>query len=121
MDIFSFANDAPYRIELSGDEVESIRTFDTANQLSLQNFDKAAILPNIQEQLSEGKSASIIDYILAITNDLYLWMYNENNILSAIDEGLKSVLEKEATDVFISGEELKNEFSKIPVIEFGPV
>ncbi|TAL58798.1 MAG: transcription-repair coupling factor [Bacteroidetes bacterium] len=118
VDIFSFANDAPFRIELAGDEVESIRTFDTANQLSLQNFDKASILPNIQEKLAEGKSTSILDYILESKSNLFVWLDNENHILSTIDEGLKSVLEKDASTLFISSEELKSEFSNVPCIEF---
>lgn len=119
VDIFSFANNSPYRIELSGDEVETIRIFDTANQLSLQNFDRASILPNIQEKLSEGKSTSILDYILESKNELFIWLDNESNILSTVDEGLKSVLEKEASALFISSSDLKEEFSRYPTIEFG--
>ena len=34
LDVFSFSNDEPYRIEFFGDEVESIRTFDVETQLS---------------------------------------------------------------------------------------
>ena len=34
VDVFSFANSDPYRIDFFGDEVESIRTFDIDNQLS---------------------------------------------------------------------------------------
>ena len=33
VDVFSFSNDAPYRIEFFGDEVDSIRTFDIETQL----------------------------------------------------------------------------------------
>lgn len=118
VDIFSFANDAPYRIELAGDDVESIRTFDTANQLSLENLNRASILPNIQEKLSEGEATSLIDYILKSKYDLFLWTGDQNNILSAVDEGLQSVLEKEALSVFVSSEELKNEFIKVPRVGF---
>jgi transcription-repair coupling factor (superfamily II helicase) len=119
VDIFSFANDAPYRIELSGDEVESLRTFDTANQLSLKDFESATILPNIQEKLSKGKSTSIIDYVLESTNDFFLWLNGTSHILSIIDEGLKTVLGKEAEQNYISANELKVEFTKIPTVEFG--
>ena len=34
IDVFSFSNDEPYRIEFFGDEIDSIRTFDVASQLS---------------------------------------------------------------------------------------
>jgi len=37
VDIFSFSNDLPYRIEFFGDDIESIRTFDIESQLSVKN------------------------------------------------------------------------------------
>lgn len=116
VDIFSFANDTPFRIELSGDEVESIRTFDTVNQLSLQNFERASILPNIQKKLSEDKSTSIIDYILESKNELCIWIDNTNQSLCIIDEILTTVSDK--SNLFLSADELKNEFSKNPMVEF---
>lgn len=43
LDVFSFSNDNPYRIEFFGNEIDSIRTFDVATQLSIEmqqkNFD----------------------------------------------------------------------------------
>ena len=47
VDVFSFAHDTPYRIEFFGDEVESIRTFDIATQLSLKttNLGNPTALP----------------------------------------------------------------------------
>ena len=36
VDVFSFANDYPYRIEFFGDEVDSIRSFNIADQLSIE-------------------------------------------------------------------------------------
>ena len=121
VDIFSFANEAPFRIELSGDEVESIRTFDTVNQLSLQNFDHASILPNISGKILEGQSSSIFDYIQQNNNELCIWMGDQNNVLSEVKEGLKSVLEKDAANIFISAEELKSQLSKISVVEFSNI
>ena len=123
VDIFSFANDTPFRIELSGDEVESIRTFDTVNQLSLKNFESASLLPNIQSLVGISnpdqhlrKSTSIIDYILESKKDLSLWVGNTNQALSTIEEELKPFSEK--TELFLSAEELKNAFQKVPLVEF---
>ena len=53
IDVFSFANDTPYRIEFFGDEVESIRTFDIASQLSLKPYTKFQIL-NINQSVKIG-------------------------------------------------------------------
>ena len=38
IDIYSYGNEQPYRVELFDDEVESIRTFDPATQLSIQKI-----------------------------------------------------------------------------------
>jgi len=130
VDIFSFANDAPFRIELSGDEIESIRTFDTVDQLSLQNFERASILPNIQEKMFEENSSSIIDYIIDNQKDksynLTVWINGRSRTLNAIENGLKFLsensnheVEKKIPDLFVSEAELENIFSKIPVVEFG--
>lgn len=63
VDIFSFANELPYRIEFSGDEVESIRTFDPETQLSVQAMNHITIIPNIQSQLLEESHSSFFDFI----------------------------------------------------------
>jgi transcription-repair coupling factor (superfamily II helicase) len=51
IDIFSFANEFPYRIELFGNEVEAIKTFDPADQLSNAKFDFVTIIPNINSKI----------------------------------------------------------------------
>ncbi|MEK7774127.1 MAG: hypothetical protein AAB307_07230, partial [Deltaproteobacteria bacterium] len=45
LDIFAPMQDAPLRIEFFGDEVESIRSFDTSTQRSLKELEEARILP----------------------------------------------------------------------------
>ncbi len=49
VDIFSYSNDYPYRIDFFGDEVETIRSFDVESQLSKDQYDKIVIIPNIQD------------------------------------------------------------------------
>ena len=49
VDVFSFANPDPYRIDFFGDEVESMRTFDIDSQLSKELHERISILPNVQE------------------------------------------------------------------------
>nr|WP_050858547.1 transcription-repair coupling factor [Aquimarina agarilytica] len=50
VDVFSFSHDEPYRIEFFGDEVDSIRTFDVASQLSTDKVNKITIIPNIEHK-----------------------------------------------------------------------
>lgn len=51
IDVFSFASEFPYRIELFGDEIESIRLFNPESQLSTDPVDHISIIPNIENKL----------------------------------------------------------------------
>ncbi len=63
VDIYSFANEQPYRLEFFGDEIESIRLFDASTQLSLRTLEHIAILPNIQKRVTEEKRVSVFDFM----------------------------------------------------------
>ena len=63
VDVFSFSNDHPYRVEFLGDEVESIRTFDPVSQLSLQNLNRITLLPNVQDRQIVEKRIPFLDYM----------------------------------------------------------
>ncbi len=67
LDVFSFSNDEPYRIEFFGDEVESIRTFDVETQLSLETLKKISIIPNVENKFLDEKRASFLKYIAGKT------------------------------------------------------
>ena len=67
LDVFSFSNDHPYRIEFFGEEVESIRTFDPVSQLSIQPLNRISLLPNIQDRSMEASRQSFLDFIPAST------------------------------------------------------
>ena len=63
IDIFSFAYEYPYRIELFGDEVDSIRTFDPGSQLSVEALEHINIIPNIQSKLTHDERQSFLEFI----------------------------------------------------------
>nr|WP_317165220.1 transcription-repair coupling factor [Flavobacterium difficile] len=63
IDVFSFSNDIPYRIEFFGDEVDSIRTFDIETQLSKEKVSKIAIIPNVENKVLQEKRENFLDYI----------------------------------------------------------
>ncbi|MBW8051900.1 MAG: transcription-repair coupling factor [Cytophagales bacterium] len=58
IDIYSYAHQLPYRIELSGDEIESIRTFDPDTQLSIEQVKQISLIPNtcLTPQLCPGRN-----------------------------------------------------------------
>ncbi|XME01472.1 transcription-repair coupling factor [Lachnospiraceae bacterium C1.1] len=55
VDIFPLTEDNPIRIELWGDEISSIRSFDVASQRSLEDMEKAEIYPASEIVLSEDE------------------------------------------------------------------
>ncbi len=62
VDIYSFSNEKPYRIELDGNEIESIRTFDIDTQLSIAKIGFLTIVPNIQSDAISGEKISFFKY-----------------------------------------------------------
>ncbi len=67
IDVYSFANELPYRIELFGDEVDSIRTFDPGSQLSVDTLEKVSLMPNVQTRLIQEERQSFFEFIPANT------------------------------------------------------
>jgi len=63
IDVFSFSNELPYRIDFFGDEVETIRSFDPNTQLSNDKFKKISLVPNIHEHLQEQEKVSFFSFI----------------------------------------------------------
>ncbi|MGZ3918829.1 MAG: transcription-repair coupling factor [Bacteroidia bacterium] len=62
IDVYSFANEYPYRIELFGNEVEEIKTFDPVNQLSNATFAFITIIPNINSTVFNEEKAIFLNY-----------------------------------------------------------
>jgi transcription-repair coupling factor (superfamily II helicase) len=63
IDVYGFSNDLPYRIELWGDEVESIRTFDPESQLSQESVSRINIIPNIQTKLVTEQRVPFVEFL----------------------------------------------------------
>ncbi len=49
LDVFPLSEDEPFRIELWGDEVDSVRLFDAESQRSLENLEEAVIYPATED------------------------------------------------------------------------
>jgi transcription-repair coupling factor (superfamily II helicase) len=83
VDVFSFSNDNPYRIEFFGDEVESIRTFDVATQLSIATQKKITIIPNVENKVFQENRESFLDYISEKT---VIFIQNTEDLLLQLDK-----------------------------------
>ncbi|MBK5192621.1 MAG: transcription-repair coupling factor [Flavobacteriaceae bacterium] len=67
IDVFSFSNDEPYRIEFFGDEVDSIRSFDVETQLSTEKVKKISVMPNVENKKLDEVRESFFKYIASKT------------------------------------------------------
>ncbi len=63
VDVYSYANEFPYRIELFDEEVESIRTFDPGDQLSKANIGRVSIVPNVNTKFDRDQKVSILEVL----------------------------------------------------------
>jgi transcription-repair coupling factor (superfamily II helicase) len=59
LDIYSFGNEKPYRVELFGNEVDSIRIIDPETQLSERKLLQVSIIPNIETQFVDKEKISL--------------------------------------------------------------
>ena len=62
LDVFPLTDELPVRIELWGDEIDSIRTFDAESQRSIENLEKVTIYPTGELITDETKSVSFLEY-----------------------------------------------------------
>ncbi len=71
VDIFSFGNEWPYRVELFDEEVESIRLFNPTTQLSIKNIARVSIIPNISNQFTQEQKVSLFK---VFKNPVCVWI-----------------------------------------------
>ena len=70
LDIFPLTEEIPVRVELWGDEVDSIRTFDVESQRSIENLQKIEIYP--AAELQSQKKQSFLEYFPTEESILFL-------------------------------------------------
>src|ERR1700722_12013933 len=71
LDIYSFGNEKPYRVELFGNDVDSIRIFDPETQLSERKLLQVNIIPNIDNRPDTGEKISLLEFI---PENTVIWM-----------------------------------------------
>jgi transcription-repair coupling factor (superfamily II helicase) len=131
VDIFSFASEYPYRIELFGDEIDSIRLFNPESQLSMQSVNQINIIPDVQSKLTQETRETFFNFIRNSSN---IWIKDAGYSFDAIDDcfkvveqhfqeivgrsgGIKVIENPEA--LFETRRGFQNELKKFKIIEFG--
>lgn len=127
VDVFSFTNDRPYRIEFFGDDVESIRTFDPSSQLSIDKLSHITITPNVQDRTLHEQRQSFLQFMEQHT---VVWIKDFAFAIDRIDKEfekakkafneLTSELKHLAPDeLFTTPEEFRKDIIDHNIVEFG--
>ncbi|MEX6690539.1 transcription-repair coupling factor [Danxiaibacter flavus] len=98
LDIYSFGNEKPYRVELFGNEVDSIRIFDPETQLSERKLLQVSIIPNIETQFDSNEKISLLEYL---PENTIVWLKDWDVIKEQLEEeemDLGQFLEKLSQD-----------------------
>ncbi len=131
IDIFSYSNEYPYRIEFFGNEVESIRTFKPTDQLSIEKVNRAVIVPNVTEKVQKQTRENFLEFVPQKTR---LWLKDYALTIDVVEkyferatEDFDTILEvsnytqiiSDPEELFITKKEFKNQIEKFIQIEFG--
>ena len=131
VDVFSFASEFPYRIELFDDEVEGIRLFNPETQLSNDAVEFVKIIPNIQTKLIEETRESFFNFL---PPDITVWAKDVEFTLEIIEkcfekatQSFESVLQSSGGiqvisnpgELFETRRAFLNELKKFRTVEFG--
>ena len=127
VDIFSFSNEHPYRIEFFGDEVESIRSFNINTQLSIQEVKKLNIIPNVE---NKGITESRVSFIHYLEDKAQIWIKDKTFCNAQLDKLYQKALEsykdikgeiKHLTpkELFINSEAFSSVIQDFQIVSFG--
>ncbi|MBX2964944.1 MAG: transcription-repair coupling factor [Cyclobacteriaceae bacterium] len=130
IDVFSFAHEYPYRIELFGDEVDSIRSFDPGSQLSVETTDSINIIPDVQTRLMQEERQSFLEFIPRETRiwfkDVQLTLDVVQKTYDKVEQSFNHVVAASNTQVILNpeklfdkGDDFKKLLSGFTQIEFG--
>ena len=127
VDVFSYSDDLPYRIEFDGDKVYSIRTFNPEDQLSVKELTEAKIIPNIENKRSETLRQSFFEFI----GDDTVLLLDEPNQLQSLMQDVMDKAEKEferlsgvlkrarPEELFLSAHEFEKQSAQFSRIIYG--
>ena len=87
VDVFSYSESKPYRIDFFGDEVDSIRRFNISSQLSADKLDRVEIVPN----LNAGE-APRVSFVQFAGSSATCWFYDADYVLRRVNDLRRKVL-----------------------------
>lgn len=123
VDIFSFSADLPYRIDFFGEEVDSIRTFNTDDQLSQEIKKQISVIPNIQdisiEEVTDSFTAFLPPSSILWFDEAAYMKEKMNNIFTQVVQREESGQVSGRKELVMTGSRFFEECSGFRTAEFG--
>lgn len=136
VDIYSYSSELPFRIDFFGDEVDTIRTFEVADQLSKDSKETVQIVPELAQTVTDKQPFTAMlpeDALLVFKDRLYLCsaieqIYDNGFSKQAFTERLEGATEMEQEQILremrkennlVSGVEFRKAISGFRFIEMG--
>lgn len=129
VDIFSFSNDQPFRVEFFGDEVDSIRTFDPVSQLSINTHTHFSVVPNVQRQLVLDGNGTFLEFIGKQTT---FWLASNDLVKAALERDYEKAVKvydqlpkntikhSLPSELYMHPSDWKEQLQVHSIVEFGP-
>ena len=136
VDVYSYSSELPFRIDFFGDEVDTIRTFEVADQLSKDSKETVQIVPELAQTVTDKQPFTAMlpeDALLVFKDRLYLCsaieqIYDNGFSKQAFTERLEGATEMEQEQIMremrkennlVSGVEFRKAISGFRFIEMG--
>lgn len=123
VDVYSYSSELPFRIDFFGDEVDTIRTFEVADQLSKDSKETVQIVPELAQTATDKQPFTAMlpdDTLLVFKDRLYLCsaieqIYDNGFSKQAFTERLEGATEMEQEQIL---REMRKENNLVSGIEF---
>ena len=136
VDVYSYSSELPFRIDFFGDEVDTIRTFEVADQLSKDSKETVQIVPELAQTATDKQPFTAMlpeDALLVFKDRLYLCsaieqIYDNGFSKQAFTERLEGATEMEQEQIMremrkennlVSGVEFRKAISSFRFVEMG--
>lgn len=122
IDIFSYSGDMPYRLDFFGDDIESIRSFNAEDQLSVKLLNEIAVIPNIQDIRIEETIETLPEFLsqssVIWADDLRFTFDRINSIYYSNWTNEEQSSDGDKKRLAVNGKYLGLEIDKFRVLEF---
>ena len=122
LDVYSFSNELPFRIDLFGDDIDSIRTFEVETQLSKDKLQQVSIVPELSMTEEKMPFLSFLpqETVLVFKDFLYVHdaidrIYQDGFSEQALTERLEGATEQEQHEIM---QQMKKESMLISGAQF---